>query len=331
MAQGYAQWRNTLIVGLALALGSGIAPAAARTNNRLKVVVVVHGFGGPSSSPGRPCDFEAFIDYFIGKAWANTFDNLKYYPNDGDCPPRGTLWNGKPRVENHDISTYGPNDAYAPPGTHTADGIDHTDDASINHLAQHLAWYIHDTYTEVDRTVDVAAHSMGGLIVRRAIDGVQRGERGFPLRLLIEDVITMGTPHNGTWSAWVFCVGSISRQCDEMQSTSDFMNYLRSAARNPQGQGGTQWSLVGSDFDPVVPGDSAAGIGSMDVRHRVRWQRHEGIHHGEDFTPFLNFLHDDRPSLTADAWVWDGSRWTGREYFYYPLRYADLALTFGDR
>jgi hypothetical protein len=125
MAQGYAQWRNTLIVGMTLALGSGIAlagaqspagasvgtadiieheedavfeileeegvlseedateseapviMASARTDNRLKVVVVVHGFGGgePSSPPGRPCDFEAFIGYFIDKGWANTFDN----------------------------------------------------------------------------------------------------------------------------------------------------------------------------------------------------------------------------------------------------------------
>ncbi len=79
-----------------------------------------------------------------------------------------------------------------------------------------------------------------------------------------------------------------------MQSTSDVMNYLRSAARNPQGQGGTQWSLVGSDFDPIVPGDSAAGIGSMDVRHRVRWQGHEEIGH-------FDFLYDDEPSVTADV------------------------------
>jgi triacylglycerol esterase/lipase EstA (alpha/beta hydrolase family) len=95
----------------------------------------------------------------------------------------------------HDISNYGSHAAHWP-GTSAAHvNGKHTRNAHIRHLGYHLAWYIWDQYTSKGYTVQIVAHSMGGLMARYAISKVESGAADFPPYLYVEDVVTAGTPH----------------------------------------------------------------------------------------------------------------------------------------
>ncbi len=99
------------------------------------------------------------------------------------------------------------------------------------------------------KPVDVIAEGGAGLLLRYAIEHHPQ--------LKVEDAVTVGTPHAGS-SALADACG-----CNELQPGSAF---LKGLARNPQGAGGTDWSAIGSDADPIVSGESAVG---MDAEHRT--------------------------------------------------------------
>src|SRR5512142_325247 len=141
------------------------------------------------------------------------------------------------------------------------DRADNTVNTSIHELGRDLANLIYTQYTRQHRPVAVSAHSMGGLILRAALDGVATHQPGFPAQLRVTDVITSGTPHAGTGAA-TGCAATVV-ECAQMLPGSSF---LTSLGHNPQGTGSTDWTLVGSSGDEVVPACSAVAMHRASTR-----------------------------------------------------------------
>lgn len=160
---------------------------------------------------------------------------------------------------------------------HCADNVpdraDNTVNTSIHELGRDLANLIYTRYTRHHRPVAVSAHSMGGLVVRAALDGVATHQPGFPAHLRITDVVTSGTPHAGTGEA-TRCAATIV-ECAQMVPESRFLHRL---GHNPQGVGSTDWTLVGSSGDEVVPARSAVAMHQVSTRRpaisKVIYQRY---------------------------------------------------------
>jgi len=145
---------------------------------------------------------------------------------------------------------------------------------SLHNLGYLLAWNIYQSYSKNNVSVDVMAHSMGGLIIRAALTGVARHEPNWPPYLLVEDVVTFDTPHRGNTAASL-CAGLYGyQQCVDMSPGSAFLKWLY---QGPQSAQGTDWTLVGCDDDDIVPTDSALG---MTAGHYVRYDASQGLEHG---------------------------------------------------
>jgi hypothetical protein len=141
---------------------------------------------------------------------------------------------------------------------------------SIITLGAALAVQIYEQYSYYGKSVDLVGHSMGGLIIKAALTGVQKHYQGFPPFLYVEDVTTLETPHRGTSEAGnALCalVPTLGRnqECADMLSGSAFMNWL---IDNPQAQTGTDWTVIGADDDLLVPASSSVP-GSMPAAHKV--------------------------------------------------------------
>ena len=160
----------------------------------------------------------------------------------------------------------------------------HTQETGLEHLAYHWAWAVHDV-TKNGGCVKAVGYSMGGLIIRRAIAEVQLAPSSgshWPPRstFCVSDVVTLGTPHHGvTQSNELLCQTPTwtTRQCLQQTDDSSFIVWLTSNARNPQGQGGTDWTAVGSTKDGTVSMESATGL-NMDPAHKVWF---DNVEHGE--------------------------------------------------
>jgi hypothetical protein len=178
--------------------------------------------------------------------------------------------------------------------------LSHTRNTDIRHLANHLAWYIYDSFTRYGTRVQIVAHSMGGLIVRWMIYAQQHnatiGQGVFPPTLYIQSVYTVSTPNNGMAAAWL----GGTTQTAEMFSRSAFIAALNSAGgRDPQATGGTTWTTMGnypSDSDYLV---SAASATHMDGRHKVLFDGPTRYSHGGS-------LNDMAETEDAHAYLCDG-------------------------
>ena len=125
---------------------------------------------------------------------------------------------------------------------------------------------MYDHYSRFGIPVDAVGHSMGGLVIRAALTGVQRGEAGWPPYLYIEDVTTLSTPHRGAPLGGVCKFsGQGTQQCKDMAQSSSFMSWLYD---NPQSAQGTDWTLIGFDDDFVVPKWSAVPT-NMAAGHKI--------------------------------------------------------------
>lgn len=111
-------------------------------------------------------------------------------------------------------------------------------------------------------TVEVAAQSMGGILIRQAMfDTPYVGV--FPPTLWISDVVTAGTPHNGGLVPGAAGLGyfagcaSPCLQVYQMQADNALMQNLNSTTfrygfgRDPSGgnSGGTDWTTFSSEGD----------------------------------------------------------------------------------
>lgn len=202
-----------------------------------------------------------------------------------------------------------------------------TSDTKIEDIAKTFAWYVYNTFNSKGIPVNIVAHSMGGLIVRYAIDQVSRKKSGWPPYFVAPSVVTFGTPHNGIDLGPFFLgcriVGD-SGQCRQMDKSSSFIEYLRANAQNPQGGFGTWWSLAGSHADNTVDEGSAI---DMSVAYKIRWASETSIEHSD-------FMHEKLGGdFTANAHCWGTT--SGQSYAnmsegqcYWPIQWSFVILAY---
>ncbi|RJL20814.1 hypothetical protein D5H75_38820 [Bailinhaonella thermotolerans] len=143
---------------------------------------------------------------------------------------------------------------------------------SIATLGKALANLVYDKHSRHGRAVDLVGTSMGGLIVRAALTGVQRKEKGFPPYLYVEDAVTLGTPHNGGYSG--SCHDKL--QCHQMRK-ADGGKLARWLSTRPQSPGfRTDWTVIGSEADQTVPGSYAV---ALPAPHKILYHESGGIGH----------------------------------------------------
>ena len=137
---------------------------------------------------------------------------------------------------------------------------DNTVNTSLDQVAREFTNLVANRFGSTP--VGISAHSMGGLVVRRAIDGVEHHHSGFSANIRVSDVVTSGTPHRGT-GITSFCtnVAVAFTECSQAAPGSAFLGAL---ANNPQTTGGTDWTLTGSECDLVVSAASATGMATGD-------------------------------------------------------------------
>jgi hypothetical protein len=285
----------TLLVAVAALIAGQVTPAEARTDNRSKPVVYVHGYN--PFGDGADCNMWTSMDNTL-RAWGLTGQKVtfRYYFGDTNC--------------SHAAENYGSNVHYYP-GTKTFDRY-----VRLEHLGYRLAWMIYTNFSSRGITVDVVAHSMGGLITRYALAQIQRNHPEFPPYLYVEDVVTLGTPHAGTgWADWCW-----TTQCSQMRPGSSFVNWLATYAANPQADGGTDWTTVGSDNDEIVSEGSAV---SMNAAHKVQYMASADVRHGD-------YYIDTTDARTADVRYNDyGGPWYAWYDAPWAVRWSDYSLLYG--
>lgn len=226
--------RRTAAVALAVAvLAGGVvlavatpspSHAAGRTGTS---VYFVHGYGY-SGCVGR---WDRVLAAFREWGWKGPLHTVGYYGDIGDAACTDRIARG-------------------------------STDTSIAVLGRALARYL---YAQRGRhPVDLVGHSMGGLIIRAALDGVARHRPGFPPALRVANAVTVSTPHHGVRqsAAWRRCANT---ECRQMRPGSAFLRGLWHA---PQGTGGTDWSELGATPDRTVSWRSALEAAA---RHRYHY------------------------------------------------------------
>jgi pimeloyl-ACP methyl ester carboxylesterase len=229
-------------------------------------VFFLHGI---QHDAGANCQdtFGPLMGYLRSAGFDGPFETVNYYVNDENCT------NG---LDHHPTSL----SARQRHRRHHASGHDngnHTLQTNLRHLGYHFAWDVNDHYP--NRAVDIVAHSMGGLIARYAIAQSERGAEGFPPRIRVRNVVTLATPHGG--SAYAGLCSGFVMQCRQMAYDSEFLRWLRQRAPHPDGEGGTDWSTVGSEDDNYVTPGSA---GDMRADHNVIYAASNNVEHGDYMT-----------------------------------------------
>ncbi|WP_343952058.1 hypothetical protein [Nonomuraea longicatena] len=136
-------------------------------------------------------------------------------------------------------------------------GFAGTTDTRVQEVGRRLAWTVYDAYSVHGVAVDIMGHSLGGLVAKAAIEGVNRyggnGTGDWPPHLYVEDIVTFSTPHKGI-TGWVEVCALTHEQCSDMRQGSGFLSWL---GKEPDSQMGTDYTFLGSDSDTTVRPDSA--------------------------------------------------------------------------
>lgn len=241
---------SVVTAGLAAIVGPASAVAPPRVEGA--PVVFIHGFllnTCPGTNPNST--FAGAVTALKARNYRGPNDMINYYA----CDSKGS-----------NIQQSGDPKAYFPGGDY-AGGGGNTDNTDLRHIAYQLAWYLYDTYSSRGRTVEVVAHSMGGLIIRWALYQVQARNSLFPPVLYVQDVVTISTPHNGTkddYNNVSWCPSSL--QCKQMLPGSPFLTELRASGMNPQGTGGTDWTVMGGSPCDIMTATQATDVGDV---HKV--------------------------------------------------------------
>ncbi|WP_283138914.1 FG-GAP-like repeat-containing protein [Rhizohabitans arisaemae] len=219
-----------------------------------KPIYLVHGYDPDGLEPTHDCR----------SYWNTTINDYRY----GDAPnATGPI---------HTIGYYGANTSCDIMIERGGRGT------GLQHLGNKLAWEIYNRYSSRGISVDVVAHSMGGLILRAALTGAQQKLGNWPPYLYIEDAITLSTPHGG--SDWA--LACTTAQCRDMTPGSAFLVWLDD---NPQGDQRTDWTLMSADDDDSVK--AISGV-NMPAPHKIRYPKPQppgtpGIEHNA-FMTLLN-------------------------------------------
>ena len=223
------------LLALVVVAGAATACEPARTENRTKPVLLVHGW---SASGGTDCGstFDPMIAQMKKEGFTGPFVKVGYYTGDTNCDMSLRDWGS------------------------------FDNGSSWKDVAKAFSKYVSATYTQKNKVVDVVGYSMGGDIVRGAVYGSSIAESGFSAAIKVEDAVTFGAPFNG--AAWYssFCLWG---QCSTMKPGATDIKWLNQNG-NPQGAGGTEWTVFGSDADAVTPVDSALDMSVPDGR-KVRY------------------------------------------------------------
>jgi hypothetical protein len=211
-------------------------------------------------------------------------------------------------------------------------GGGHTNNVRIEHLGYHLAWDIYNRYSRKQQPVDVVAHSMGGLIIRYALMQVALKNADFPKFLLVEDVVTMGTPHGGSKLPPLAYV-----EDGQMARNSTFLKRLELSGYLPMGRGGTDWLTIGSGDDGLVAAASAAGVAAgpdgdliskyIGAQHKVMYTKASKLGHNDYMQEHVEL------DATAQAFVSLGGPAGPFTLFNtapWPARLAWASIHYGD-
>jgi len=246
-----------------------VRPPQARAGSSSAPVLLIHGWN-PNSA--QDCDsgseWGTVETYFRNHGVSNAHSE-GFYTGDTNCWDHLNLYDGR-------CSDW--YDSGANNGTVNED---------IRHRSCLLAWRIWDYWSQYDTTIEVVAHSMGGILIRQAMNDTP-WVGAFPPYLRISDVVTAGSPHQGlldgtAWAAqqaqWVnpFYCPPLCFEISQLEKSNPLMSNLNSTsfrngfARNPQGRGGADWTTMSSNNDEVLrtcdtnmehlgaPGDVARG------------------------------------------------------------------------
>ena len=218
-----------LAVGLSLVALIGWGTTACQptptTGNRSFPVILIHGWGlGASTDCGST--FDRMIGQMKAEGFTGPFVRVGFYSGDTNCDVSLRNW--------------GP----VQDGSH------------FSVLSQAMSKYVYSTFTAKGKTIDFVGYSMGGNVVRGAVQGAQAGQAGFSPPLKVHDGVLFGAPMNG--AAWYsnFCLWGM---CSSLKPGSDDVKWLNTNG-NPQGVGGTEWTAFGSTADAVTPYASALDI-----------------------------------------------------------------------
>jgi hypothetical protein len=257
---------------------------AHETSAKSTPVLLVHGYA-KGSCPGSDVLHGTWAGVYFAlqqAGWAAPVLPLSYYRCDTDGV---------------DFTGYGPTPPAGATPTITAaparGGYDQ--DASIDQLAHDLAWFVYDTYSRHGTPVDLVGSSMGGLIMRDALYRVDAGDREFPPYLLVPRAVTFSTPHGGYGQLGAnlgFC-GAQTVECDQFAIGSPFMTMLADHAQDPQGRGGTAWTVVGS----------SAGCDFVPARSSLAMPAARRIDYLSPCYGHIGYLWDLKPTLNARAVV----------------------------
>ncbi|MCU1356821.1 MAG: hypothetical protein JWM89_2239 [Acidimicrobiales bacterium] len=207
----------------------------ARKPARNNPVLLVHGW---SASGGTDCGgaFDRMIGQMKSEGFTGPFVKVGFYTGDSNCDMTLRDWGS------------------------------FDNGSSWKDVAKAFSKYVSATYSTKAKTVDVVGYSMGGDIVRGAVYGSSIKESGFSAPIKVQDAVAFGSPFNG--AAWYssFCLWG---QCSTMKPGATDIKWLNQNG-NPQGDGGTEWTVFGSDADAVTPVDSALDMSVPDAR-KVRY------------------------------------------------------------
>jgi hypothetical protein len=229
---------HTTLLVAALAVGGVVAPATQASAAATQPVYFVHGYNDSGKSD-------------CTSIWANALDHFRKQGHDRDSLKTVAYYKGDSNcdvdVGNADTST------------------------RIKHVAAAFANYVYDHHTSKGESVEIVAHSMGGLVSRVALLGSAKGWEGFPKgKLMVSDIVTLATPHKGITEKDKYD----SVQWDSMVPGSTFMDVLHEPANrlDEDWAADTDWSFVGSDEDGTVSEDSAIDKG-FHADHKYRYLR----------------------------------------------------------
>ncbi|WP_460958313.1 esterase/lipase family protein [Parasphingorhabdus pacifica] len=211
-----------------------VQASEARAADTSNPVYFVHGYNENESTKCQGDGngvFSSALGYFDERGWDGPVETIGYYAGDRNCKNLKDF-NGD------------------------GEGADATTGTRIKHIAADLAHYIDRTGTAAE-PVDIVAHSMGGLVTRVALIGSAHGWEGFPAGgLHVDDVVTLGTPHQGVLNKF-YADDRTDTQWKSMDPDSEFMRVLH---ENPLHEGSlddVEWSFVASNEDDTVSGESA--------------------------------------------------------------------------
>jgi hypothetical protein len=269
-------------------------------------VLFVHGLvvadGCPHSHPAA--EAAPLESVLTATHWAGRVVPIDYYCDDS----------GGTSIRN----AAGPSTARYPTAGYTAN-------TGIERLALDLTWFIYKTYSSRGRTVDVVAHSMGGLIVAWGLFRVAAHDPAFPPYVRVHDAVTISTPYDGpdvvpagkTAASYIATWCGSYRECTEIVPGSPLLTELHAHGLDPQGRGGTDWTTIGGSPNDIVSARSASDLGAV---HKISYYAATpGYTHSA-------YLSDTSAARDAPVRVTDPAGKTSTTVGYHSLAAVALAL-----